>query len=65
MYTLTPLGIFSQKQESVWRDSDGALIPFDTRNVDYQEYLKWISEGNIPKPCPIVVSDPSILPATT
>jgi hypothetical protein len=25
-------------------------IPFDPANVDYQAYLKWVSEGNTPLP---------------
>ena len=25
-------------------------IPFDPDNTDYQEYLKWVSEGNTPLP---------------
>ena len=25
-------------------------IPFDTANTDYQEYLKWVAEGNEPLP---------------
>lgn len=32
------------------RVSDGATIPMDEQNVDYQEYLKWISDGNQPEP---------------
>ena len=25
-------------------------IPFDENNADYQEYLKWVAEGNTPLP---------------
>jgi hypothetical protein len=32
------------------RLSDNAFIPFDEANTDYQEYLKWIAEGNQPLP---------------
>ncbi|UDQ97654.1 hypothetical protein AAEX28_11685 [Lentisphaerota bacterium WC36G] len=28
------------------RINDGAIIPIDERNADYQNYLKWLSEGN-------------------
>ena len=29
---------------------DQAFIPFDPANTDYQEYLKWLDEGNPPEP---------------
>lgn len=35
---------------SVFRLSDGAIIPFAEGNTDYQAYLKWLDEGNTPLP---------------
>ena len=43
MYSIDFLG-------NIIRDSDGAIIPGDVNNIDYQEYLDWAAAGNTPLP---------------
>lgn len=42
MYKLT-------NTDYVLRVPDGAYIPMDNNNLDYQEFLKWVSLGNSPE----------------
>jgi hypothetical protein len=50
MYKQTVIMFGKTEQSSVIRISDGACIPFDPANTDYQAYLKWLEEGNTPLP---------------
>lgn len=50
MYKLTPFYLPVTEANCVIRLSDMAYIPFAPDNTDYQEYLKWIAEGNQPLP---------------
>jgi len=51
MYKLYPQNPqSSQPPQSIERLTDGACIPFDPDNTDYQAYLKWVAEGNTPLP---------------
>jgi hypothetical protein len=49
MYKLGTLSSYQKDHTSVIRLSDGAGIPFDPENKDYQEYLAWLAEGNTPQ----------------
>lgn len=43
MYQLT-------SSTTIVRTEDGAHIPADDANTDYQQYLAWVAEGNTPNP---------------
>ena len=43
-YTLTA------HPNTIVRDEDGAFIPTDPDNVDYQEFLRFVEEGGMPTP---------------
>jgi hypothetical protein len=44
-YRLTSIG-------SIERISDGAIIPVDTANADYSDFLAWQDAGNEPEDAP-------------
>ena len=56
-YTLQKASPFSLNPEEINAvvKTDSSMerqwtIPFDPANIDYQAYLKWVEEGNIPLP---------------
>jgi len=54
-YTLT------DDAETVIRDADGASIPADERNVDWQAYQAWLADGNTPNPYVAPPAPPAVL----
>ena len=40
---------FGKPANTVRRIEDGAFIPMDEGNTDYQAYLAWVADGNTPE----------------
>jgi hypothetical protein len=40
----------TKEPNSVLLKEKNLHIPFNPANTDYQEYLKWVAEGNTPTP---------------
>ena len=50
---LVPVNIIDlveKLNDSTIKENERVCIPFDPDNRDYQEYLKWVAEGNTPQP---------------
>ena len=50
MYKLNKPPLGKTQPQAIIRTTDGACIPFDPDNTDYQAYLAWVAEGNTPLP---------------
>ena len=52
MYKLFKFSWDTEPSQIVRDNGNGSttFIPFDPANTDYQEYLKWLAEGNTPEP---------------
>lgn len=49
MYQQLP-DTYAGPAQGIKRIADNAFIPFDPANTDYQQYLAWLAEGNVPLP---------------
>jgi len=50
MYKLTKPLKLGEEPVCIVRVTDNTFIPVNLENGDYQEYLKWLAEGNTPEP---------------
>lgn len=49
--------------DTILRLEDGAFIPPDPANADYQQYLAWLDAGNEPEPAPEPPAPPPLTAA--
>ena len=49
-YKLSGKDFNNQDLKYIIRKADGAFIPMDEANIDYQDYLAWVAEGNTADP---------------
>jgi len=49
-YKLTSPAPNESAATTIIRLEDNAAIPISDNNIDYQEYLEWLAEGNTPQP---------------
>jgi len=50
MYREVTNPVTKEIMNCILRTEDSAVIPFDPDNMDYQQYLQWVSQGNKPLP---------------
>lgn len=51
------------KNNSIVRIHDNAVIPLDENNLDYQQFIQWMNDGNEPEP--YVPPEPTVPAAVT
>lgn len=45
--------MYTRYSAYIFRQSDGACIPINEENTDYQEYSAWLADGGIPDDPPV------------
>ena len=50
-YKLYPNDENGASRKAIQKTDGGMIysIPFDEKNIDYQEYLAWVADGNTPQ----------------